>query len=128
MYNGTSSGLNDAVWAPHFGLPYVTHTIRSLMPGYCQCDLDVGEMFLNFLLHEELQHLSGVDISHVRSADPMHAEWKEARQASWEQWCRNGMGLSDSPYRSIQWLIRLKMKAYGDRVDKTYPFHREKWF
>ena len=93
------------------------------MPGYCQCDLDIGEMFLNFLLHEELQRLSGVDISHVRSTDPMHAEWEEERRASWERWCRNWMGLSDSPYRSIQWLICLKMKAYGDRTDRSNPFH-----
>ena len=55
VYNGTGSGLNEAVWAPHFGLPYVSHTARSLMPGYCQCDMDIGKMFLNFLLHKELQ-------------------------------------------------------------------------
>ena len=42
VYNGTSSGLNDAVWAPHFGLPYVTHTIRSLMPGYCHATWTLG--------------------------------------------------------------------------------------
>ena len=29
LYNGMESGLNDAVWAPHFGLPYVTHTPRA---------------------------------------------------------------------------------------------------
>ena len=48
VYNGTGSGLNDTLWAPHFGLPDVRHTTRSLMPGYFQCDLDIGEMFLNF--------------------------------------------------------------------------------
>ena len=35
VYNGTGCGLNASLWAPHFGLPYVTHTTRSLMPGYC---------------------------------------------------------------------------------------------
>ena len=123
VYNGTGSGLNDAVWAPHFGLPYVTHTVRSLMPGYCQCDLDVGEMFLNFLLHEELKQLSGVDVSHVRSTDPGDAVWEESRGGKWERWCRNWMGLTDSPYRSIQWMIRLKMEAYGDPSDRANPFH-----
>ena len=34
VYNGTGSGLNDTLWAPHFGLPNVKHTARSLMPGY----------------------------------------------------------------------------------------------
>ena len=52
VYNGTGSSLNDTLWAPHFGLPNVHHTARSLMPGYFQCDLDIGEIFLNFLLHE----------------------------------------------------------------------------
>ena len=34
VYSGTGCGLNDVIWAPHFGLPYVSHTLRSLMPGY----------------------------------------------------------------------------------------------
>ena len=83
VYNGTGSGLNEAVWAPHFGLPYVSHTVRSLIPGYCQCDMDIGEIFFNFLLHEELQQLSGVDISHVRSPDPEHAKWERSRKGKW---------------------------------------------
>ena len=105
VYNGIGSGLNEAVWAPHFGLPYVSHTARSLMPGYYQCDMGISEMFLNFLLHEELQQLSGVDISHVRSPNPKHTEWERSRKGKWERWTRNWMGLTDSPYRSIQWMI-----------------------
>ena len=41
VYNRTVCGLNDVIWAPHFGLPYVSHTLRNLMPGYYQCDLDI---------------------------------------------------------------------------------------
>ena len=33
------------------------------------------------------------------------------------------MGHTDSQYRSIQWMIRLKMEAYGDRADRADPFH-----
>ena len=40
VYNGTSSGLNRVIWAPHFGLPTMRHTLRSLMADYFQCDLD----------------------------------------------------------------------------------------
>ncbi len=43
-----SCGLNDVLWAPCFGLPMVKQTLRALLPGYCQCDLDVGEQFLNY--------------------------------------------------------------------------------
>ena len=45
VYNGTSCGLNLALWAPHFGLPIVQHTLRALLPVYSQCDMDVGESF-----------------------------------------------------------------------------------
>jgi hypothetical protein len=93
------------------------------MPGYCQCDLDIGEMFLNFLLHEELKRLSGVDIQYGRSTDPQHAAWESERGGRWERWCRNWMGLADSPYRSIQWLIRLKFETYGDHTCQANPYH-----
>ena len=62
VYNGTGCDLNAAFWAPHFGLPYATHTTKSLMPGYYQYDFNAGDMFLNFLLHEELKRMSGVNI------------------------------------------------------------------
>ena len=42
VYNGTGCGLNDSVWAPHFGLPTVRQTLHSLLPGYSQCNLDIG--------------------------------------------------------------------------------------
>ena len=66
VYNGTGSALNDTLWTPHFGLPNVCHTAWSLVPGYFQCDLDIGEIILNFLLHEEMMKMSGVDIKYVR--------------------------------------------------------------
>jgi hypothetical protein len=54
VYSGTSCGLNDVLWAPRFGLPTVKQTLRALLAGYCQCDLDVGEQFLNFPLRTDL--------------------------------------------------------------------------
>ena len=54
VYNGIGYGLNNVICLPHFGLPYVSHTLRGLMPGYYQCDLNIGEMFLDYLLHDNL--------------------------------------------------------------------------
>ena len=51
VYNGTGCGLNEAIWAPRFGLPTVRQTLRSLLPGYYQCDMDIEEMFLNFFCY-----------------------------------------------------------------------------
>ena len=30
VYNGTLSGLDDALWDPHFAIPTVTSTLRSV--------------------------------------------------------------------------------------------------
>ena len=59
VYNGTWYGLNTSVWAPHFGLPAVIHTLRCLMPGYPQYNLDIGKMFLNFLLKKTMKQMLG---------------------------------------------------------------------
>ena len=42
VYNGTSCGLNLALWAQHFVLPIFQRTLRALIPGYSQCNMDVG--------------------------------------------------------------------------------------
>ena len=77
VYNGTSCGLNDVLWAPRFGLPTVKQTLRALLAGYCQCDLDVGEQFLNFPLHIDLREYSGVDVRGVRSLGQGDQEWED---------------------------------------------------
>jgi len=60
VYNGTSCGLNDVLFAPRNCLPTVRHTLRAILPGYHQADLDVGKQFLNFCLHKSLREFSGV--------------------------------------------------------------------
>ena len=46
VYNGTSCGLNEAVWAPNFWLPTADKAIRQLCFSYWSVDLDLGECFL----------------------------------------------------------------------------------
>eukprot|EP00986_Skeletonema_menzelii_P007431 scaffold2926_cov176-Skeletonema_menzelii.AAC.1 len=41
VYDGTKSGLNDCLFAPHFSLPVMAHTLRSLLKGYYGADLDM---------------------------------------------------------------------------------------
>ena len=122
VYNGTSCGLNDVLWAPHFGLPIMQHTLRSLLPGYYQCDMDVGEMFLNFPLHPDVRPYSGVDVTYMRNDPRERDPWEMDRKNKWERWARNFMGLTDSPYRSLQLMIKAKFLAYGDRTLVDNPF------
>jgi hypothetical protein len=55
VYNGTSCGLNDALWTPNFWLPTPATAARSLGYGYNMVDIDLGGMYLNFPLHKILQ-------------------------------------------------------------------------
>lgn len=68
VYNGTSSGLNDMVWAPNFWLPTPNTALRQLDYGYSCVDFDLGEMFLNFPLEKKFRTYAGVrteGISHL---------------------------------------------------------------
>ncbi len=124
VYSSTSCGLNDVLWAPRFGLPTVRQTLRALLPGYFQCNLDVGEQFLNYPLHTDLREFLGVDVSGVRSVNPADMEWEEQQGLeTWERWERNWMGHQDLPYRSLQWQVRLKYEVYGDQQDLANSFH-----
>ena len=53
VYNGMSSGLHECLYSPHFGLPTVSDMLRSLLPGYHQADINIAEMFLNFIFGEK---------------------------------------------------------------------------
>jgi hypothetical protein len=80
VYNGTLSGLNDVLWVPSFPLPTVDILLRSVHLGMWMADTDLEEMFLNFVLHESLRELAGVDVTHYRKAN----EKGEGRR--WERW------------------------------------------
>ena len=54
VYNGTSCGLDNSLFSPHFELSVVQHTLRSLQPGYFRADLDIAEMILSFILGEKV--------------------------------------------------------------------------
>jgi hypothetical protein len=61
-------------------------------------NVDIGEMFLNFILHRELQSLAGVDLTHY-----FESEDKGLRATKiWETWQRAAMGLRLSPYQAVQ--------------------------
>ncbi len=117
-------GLNNILYAPHFGLPTVKEMLQALLSGFFHCNLDVQDQFLNF--RTLLRKYLGVDVWEVRLLAPKDAEWEASKPKGWEQWERNCMGLQDSPYRSLQWQVRLKLEVYGDRQAPSNPFHWER--
>ena len=82
VYNETSCGLNDILYAPHFGLPTVRETLWAILPGFHQCDLDVQDQFLNFILHKHMREYSGVDIRKVQSLVREDTEWELSRSGT----------------------------------------------
>jgi hypothetical protein len=63
VYNGSSCGLNKALWATNFWLPTPDTALNNLDFGYHSVDLDLGNMFLNFPLTEELRQESSIDLT-----------------------------------------------------------------
>ena len=115
VYNGSSSGLNKSLWAPHFTLPTVTTQLRQVRAGTHGADVDIGEMFLNFILNEKIRKYCGVDIKYYRSTDPKDAAWEAERPGDWERWNRDMMGLTSSPYFAIQQMLWAKF-LYRDQA------------
>jgi hypothetical protein len=73
-------------------------------------DVDIGEMFLNFILHRELQTLAGVDLTHFFPKDDKGSK-------VWETWTRAAMGMRSSPYQAVQAMSVAKEVIRGERRD-----------
>ena len=53
VYDGSKSGLNDALWTPWFALPTIDSMARWVVAGSWLADNDYGEQFLNFPFHPD---------------------------------------------------------------------------
>jgi hypothetical protein len=118
VYDGTASGLNDAIWVPRFPLPTVDTHLRSVVESTYMGDMDVGEMFVNFILHESMQALTGIDLTQFFGEKDSEGEPK----LLWERWTRAAMGLKSSPYQAVQAMMVAKDVIRGDRHDPKNVF------
>lgn len=119
VYDASKLQLNRSLWAPNFGLPTVDSLVRGLNETSWMGDLDIGEMFLNFCLHPDLQPYCGVDIK------PYFQHEATPGKTLWERWVRCMMGLKPSPYKCIKALLIAIEIIRGDRRDPKNPFHWE---
>jgi hypothetical protein len=120
VYDGTKSGLNRVLFAPWFALATVDSMLRSVGPGTWSADNDFGEMFLNFWLHPDLQKYTGVDITAL-----FPEELRGDKIAVWEAWTRCAMGLTTSPYTTVQCAKRIKFLVLGESEDEDNVFRWE---
>jgi hypothetical protein len=116
VYDASVSGLNDSIWVPRFPLPTIQTHLRSVQEGTWMADLDIGEMFLNFVLHSDLRHLSGVDLTeYTQDVD-------ELGHVLWEVWQRCAMGLKPSPFQAVQAMMVAEETIRGDPKDPKNPY------
>ena len=122
VYDGTKSGLNDALYSPWFALPTVDTMTRWVLAGSWLADNDYGEQFLNYPLHPDLRKYCGVDLSQLFSDE----EGENAGKPCVGTWKRNAMGLKSSPHNSVQASLRAKRLVLGDPSDPENPFAWDK--
>jgi hypothetical protein len=121
VYNGTSSGLNAAVWAPWFSLPTVEDHLRAVQPGTFMIDIDLTEMFLNFMLDRSIRAFAGVDLTKF-----FENELTTNSRLIWERWERMLMGFKPSPYLTTRELHRVHEFLCGNRHCSTNVFRWDK--
>jgi len=100
VYDGTASGFNDSIWVPNFGLPTCETLLRGTEPGSWMVDLDIADMFLNFLLDELAREFIGIDLTTL-----FDDELADNHFSLWERWTRCAMGLKCSPYHAIKAML-----------------------
>jgi len=77
-------------------------------------DFDIGGCFLNFVLHETVRALCGVDLTHYF--------WEG--KILWECWAQAAMGLKSSSYQAVQAVLVAKEHIFADRKDHDNAY---KW-
>ena len=127
VYDGTKSGLNSVMWAPWFPLPTASTLLRMVEQGTWMGDNDAGECFINWLLHEDVQKLCGIDISQFASPEELrNCMNTPVGRLLLEVWTRCAMGLKSSPYIAIKSMLLIKEKILGDSDDALNVFRWDK--
>ena len=100
VYSDISNGLNDTLWAPLFTLPTVESVKGGLVPGTVLGDMNIGEMFLNFLLHANIRKYTGLNL---RSYKRFFERPESAPDIA--TWARACMGLTPCSYFCLALLL-----------------------
>ena len=107
VYDATANGLNECVWSPPFWLPTLNTLVRCLDEDSWMTDRDMGDMFLNFQLHESAVPFTGVQLLSLYDSPNKVG----LRSAVWD---RNPMGFALSPYNSIKMALIVEEISKGD--------------
>jgi hypothetical protein len=121
IYNATYSGLNVFLWAPWSALPAIRTLFRALEFGTFMSDLDIAEMFLNFMLEAKCQMLVGADLTHYTEKD----EGAGGGAIHLEMWGRCLLGATVPHYLTAQGMGHANDMIMGEPRELSNTFH---WF
>lgn len=123
VQNGSSCGLNEAVWASNFWLPNAASMTRVLGFNYKAVDLDLGEMFLNFPLDKKLVSFSGMDLTpYKKDLSEFYQKTENENNAKFYVVNeRNWMGLRPSPEWSCRFYYLAEEFIRGNEKEKDNP-------
>ena len=65
VHDGIASGFNDPGWVPNFRSTSVKTLICGTSSTSWMVDLDIGELFLNFMLDLDAQKYVDVDVKNL---------------------------------------------------------------
>ena len=117
VYDVLKSGLNDSLQASWFALPKIDTMTWQTLTGTWLADNNYGDMFLNFLMHKDLQWYCGIDLTQLF---PKLIE--EGNDCVLICWLQNAMGLKLLPYHCVQGALRAKQIVKGNRRDPKNTF------
>jgi hypothetical protein len=109
VYNATTTHLNKCVWAPTFWLLTIDTLLRAFDKDSWMTGWDVGDMFLNFQLHESVVPFTGVYLSSLYESG-------DETGPRWAVWDRNLMGFAASPCSSIRTALLVEEVCRGDQT------------
>ena len=106
VYDATQCGLNEALTPPNFFMPTIDASLRSMEISTWCGDIDLGEMFLNYMLHESILQFAGIDVTECllpphENRYESRSEFKEGMRI-WYRWLRCMMGFTQSPFSAIK--------------------------
>ena len=122
VYDAMKCGLNAALWTPNFFLLTIDSILRNADEHTWFGDIDLGKMFLNYWLDEELRPYAGVDVSLLGERVVLNNGSVEFintgfKKKIWERWECTLMGFQSSPYLCTQafgWSEDFTLGEQGD--------------
>ena len=121
VFDGTSSGLNDSLWAPNFYLPNSRAASVLLTFSTWMADVDFGEMFHNFFASNQIRKHAGVDVSPLGSSLKTNLCRGAKRGGHLVRWTRLFMGMRSSPYNAVRYYYWGEEFVRGNPDGKKNP-------